>query len=215
MLLRINPDNPQERLLQQAVDVLRQGGIVIYPTDTVYGIGCDIANKKAVEKVARLKGQDPGKANFACICPDLSILSDYAAQVTTPEYKLLRHALPGPYTFILRASKNVPRHFQSSKKTVGLRIPDHKIPVSLSSMLGNPLLTTSLKDDDEVLEYTTDPELIHERYSNQGVDVVIDGGYGGNEPSTILDLSGGLENLTVIREGKGSLEALNLSLESE
>ncbi len=205
MLLKIHPENPQERQINQAVDILRNGGVIIYPTDTVYGIGCDITNKNAVQRVAKLKGVDPAKANFACICESVAIIGEYANQVDTPTYKLMKRLLPGPYTVILRASKKVPRHFQSKKKTVGIRVVDNNIPTELVKVLGNPILTTSLKHEDDVLEYRTDPELIHERFGKQ-VDAVIDGGYGGNEGSTIIDASNGFDEIEVVREGLGPVD---------
>jgi tRNA threonylcarbamoyl adenosine modification protein (Sua5/YciO/YrdC/YwlC family) len=215
MLLTIHPQHPPERLLRQVVECLQRGGVVIYPTDTVYGIGCDINNKSAIERVARIKGVDPAKENFACICHDVGIISTYAVQVSTPLYKLMKSALPGPYTFILKASKTIPRHFQSRKKTVGIRVPDHKVPTELVRLLGNPILTASLKDEDELRQYTTDPELIHERY-HKLVDIVIDSGPGGTVPSTIIDASEqdalGNEKLVVVREGKGELAHLNITL---
>lgn len=211
--LKFIPNTPPERLLNQVVDILKKGGVVIYPTDTVYGLGCDIHNKAAIERICRIKGVNPEKVNFACICHDVGIISEYAAQVSTPLYKLMRNALPGPYTFILKASKTIPRHFQSRKKTVGIRVPNHKIPTELVRLLGNPILTTSLKDEDELREYTTDPEIIFDRYE-KFVDCVIDGGVGGTEPSTIIDASEldarGNEIITVVREGKGDLAALNI-----
>lgn len=215
MLLRIHPQHPPERLLRQVVECLQRGGVVIYPTDTVYGIGCDIHNKQAIERVARIKGVDPAKENFACICHDVGIISSYAVQVSTPLYKLMRAALPGPYTFILKASKTIPRHFQSRKKTVGIRVPDHKVPTEIVRLLGNPILTTSLRDEDENSPYNTDPEAIHDKYEKL-VDMVIDSGPGDTVPSTIIDASTqdalGNELLTVVREGKGDLAQLNITL---
>lgn len=205
MLFKMHPDNPPQRLVDQAVEILKQGGVIIYPTDTVYGIGCDITNKNAVKRVAQLKGVNPEKANFACICEDVAIIGEYANQVDTPTYKLMKRLLPGPYTFILKASKKVPRHFQSKKKTVGIRVVDNNIPTTLVNALGNPILTTSLKHDDDIIEYRTDPELIHERYGKL-VDAVIDGGYGGNEGSTIIDASEGFDEIEVVREGLGPVD---------
>lgn len=212
-LLRIHKDNPQPRLLEEVVTALRNGAVVIYPTDTVYALGCDIHNKKAFEQICRIKGVNPEKTNFSCICEDVGIVSDYALQVSTPIYKLLKAALPGPYTFLLNASKNIPKHVQSNKKTIGIRVVNHQIPTQIVRQLGNPILTTSLKDEaDDMLEYLTDPELILERYQKL-VDIVIDGGYGGLVPSTILDVSGGEGDIKVVREGLGPLEPLNLSIE--
>ncbi len=210
MLLAIHPTDPQQRLIDRAVEVLADGGVIIYPTDTVYGLGCDILNRKAIERVARLKGVDPEKANFACICADLSIVAEYAVNVSTPVYKLMRQALPGPYTFILRASKNIPHYFQSRKRTVGIRVVDHPIPTRIVERLGHPILTTSLKDEQQYLEYPTDPEAIYERYHKLGVDLVIDGGPGGVEASTIIDCSEGEDAIRVVREGKGRLDTLGI-----
>lgn len=193
-------ENPIDyKALQHVVDVLRNGGLVIYPTDTVYGLGCDIQNKKALEKVARIKGIKLEKANLSFICSDLTNLSDHVSQIETRTFKILKRSLPGPYTFILPGSNSLPAAFKK-KKTVGIRIPDHPIALALVRELGNPIVSTSIKDDDEVIEYTTDPELIFEKWQSR-VDVVIDGGYGGNEASTIIDLTGNEPEL--IREGKG------------
>lgn len=207
MLLRINKDNPQERLIDQVVECLQNDGVIIYPTDTVYGLGCNIHSKKAIERVCRIKNANPEKVNFSCICEDLSIVSEYANGVSTPIYKLMKKTLPGPYTFILKASKKIPRHFQSTKKTVGIRVVDHLIPTMIVRKLGNPIVTTSLKHEDEILEYRTDPELIYERYE-KFVDIVIDGGYGGNVPSTIIDCSEE-DEIILIREGLGAIDILN------
>ncbi|HBI81298.1 MAG TPA: threonylcarbamoyl-AMP synthase [Bacteroidales bacterium] len=197
----MQPMNPNPRELDRAVAVLQRGGIVIYPTDTVYGIGCDITNVKAVERVIKLKGLKPKDAHFSFICEDLSNIADFA-KVSNPTFKLMKKNLPGPFTFILPGLHRVPDYFLSKRKTVGIRIPNHKIPLELVNRLGNPILTTSLKDSDEVVEYTTDPELIYENYANL-VDVVIDGGIGGNIPSTIVDCSG--DEPIVTREGLGEL----------
>jgi len=198
-LIKIYPDKPSEAALAKVVKVLRDGGLVIYPTDTVYGLGCDITNSKALEKIARIKGVKLEKANFSFVCSDLSNLSDYVKQIDTATFKLLRRALPGPYTFILPGNNNLPKEFKK-KNTVGIRVPDNNIARCLVEMLGNPIVSSSIHDDDEVLEYSTDPELIYEKWQNL-VDVVVDGGYGGNEPSTIIDLSG--FEPVVVREGKG------------
>lgn len=208
MLLKINPQTPPDRLLNQVVDVLRRDGVVIYPTDTVYGLGCDIRSKKGIETICRLKGIRPQDMNFACICERVGIVSDYAVQVSTPVYKLMRQLLPGPYTFILKASKNVPHFFQSPRKTIGIRVVDNEIPTGLVRLLGNPILTTSLKDDDEIVEYSTDPELIYEKYNRLGVDLVIDGGPGGLVPSTVLDCTDG--GVRLIRQGLGPVDLLEL-----
>ena len=203
-LLKVYNENPDPRVIQQAVDVLRKGGIIIYPTDTVYGLGCDITNTKALEKVARIKQVKLDKANFSFICNDLSNLSEYVRQIDTPVYKLLKRALPGPYTFILNGNNSLPKAFKK-KKTVGIRIPDNNIVRQVVKELGNPIVSTSIYDEDEVIEYTTDPELIFEKWQDK-VDLVLDGGYGGNVASTILDVSG--DEILVVREGKGSLEIL-------
>lgn len=203
-LIKIYNENPNEREIDKVVKVLQKGGLIIYPTDTVYGLGCDITNTKAMEKVAQLKGVKLDKANFSFICYDLSNLSDYVKQIDTPVYKILKKALPGPFTFILPSSTNLPKAFKN-KKTVGIRIPDNNIIREIVKKLGNPIVSTSIYDEDDLLEYTTDPELIYEKWENS-VDIVIDGGYGSNIPSTVIDLSEG--EITVLREGKGSVDAL-------
>lgn len=203
-LIKIYNENPNEREIDKIVKILQKGGLIIYPTDTVYGLGCDITNTKAMEKVAQLKGLKLDKANFSFICYDLSNLSDYVKQIDTPAYKILKKALPGPFTFILPSSTNLPKAFKN-KKTVGIRIPDNNIIRELVKKLGNPIVSTSIYDEDDLLEYTTDPELIFEKWGNK-VDVVIDGGYGSNIPSTVIDLSEG--EITILREGLGSVEAL-------
>ena len=203
-LIKIYNENPNEREIDKVVKVLQKGGIIIYPTDTVYGLGCDITNTKAMERVAQLKGLKLDKANFSFICYDLSNLSDYVKQIDTPAYKILKKALPGPYTFILPSSNNLPKAFKN-KKTVGIRIPDNNIIRELVKKLGNPIVSTSIYDEDDLLEYTTDPELIFKKWENK-VDIVIDGGYGSNVPSTVVDLSEG--EITILREGLGSVEAL-------
>ncbi|PWH82490.1 threonylcarbamoyl-AMP synthase [Algibacter marinivivus] len=200
--IKIYEENPNPKEINKVVDVLKKGGLIIYPTDTVYGLGCDITNIKALEKVAQIKGVKLEKSNFSFICQDLSNLSDYVKQIDTSVFKILKRALPGPYTFILPGSKSLPNPFKK-KKTVGIRIPDNSIALEIVKQLGNPIISTSIHDEDEVLEYTTDPELILEKWDNL-VDLVIDGGYGDNEASTVIDLSEG--NPVVVREGKGSLE---------
>jgi tRNA threonylcarbamoyl adenosine modification protein (Sua5/YciO/YrdC/YwlC family) len=202
--VKIYNENPNPREIQRVVDVLRKGGLVIYPTDTVYGLGCDITKTKALERIARIKGIKLEKANWSFICPDLSNLSDYVRQIDTPTFKILKRALPGPYTFILPGNNNLPKAFKN-KKTVGIRVPDNAIARALVEGLGNPIISTSIRDEDDVIEYTTDPELIFEKWHNL-VDMVIDGGYGGNVPSTIIDLSSGEPE--VVREGKGALDIL-------
>lgn len=200
--IKIYNENPNEREIAKVVQVLRNGGLVIYPTDTVYGLGCDITNAKALEKIAKIKGTKLEKANFSFICPDLSNLSDYVKQIDTSTFKILKRALPGPYTFILPGSNNLPSAFKK-KKTVGIRIPDNNIARIIVERLGNPIVSTSIHDDDDVIEYTTDPELIFEKWQNK-VDVVIDGGYGNNVASTVIDLSS--SEPIIVREGKGSLD---------
>ncbi|PID70369.1 MAG: threonylcarbamoyl-AMP synthase [Flavobacteriales bacterium] len=202
--IKIYNENPNPKAIDRVVKALQNGGLVIYPTDTVYGLGCDITNIKALEKVARIKGTKLEKSYFSFICNGLSHLSDYVKQIDTATFKILKRTLPGPYTFVLPGSNNLPSHFKK-KKTVGIRIPDNNIVKAIVSKLGNPIVSTSIKDDDEVIEYTTDPELIFEKWQKL-VDIVVDGGYGGNEPSTVIDLSNG--QIEVIREGKGSLELL-------
>jgi tRNA threonylcarbamoyl adenosine modification protein (Sua5/YciO/YrdC/YwlC family) len=200
--IRIYDENPNEKEIKKVVDVLKRGGLIIYPTDTVYALGCDINNAKALEQVARLKKVKLEQANFSFVCYDLSNLSDYVKQIDTTTFKILKRALPGPYTFILPGAKSLPSAFKK-KKTVGIRIPNNNIALEIVKQLGNPIISTSIYDEDEVLEYTTDPELIHEKWDHL-VDLVIDGGYGDNEPSTIIDLSD--DEPIIVREGKGSLE---------
>ena len=198
-LFRIHPENPDERKIREIVAILREGGIVIYPTDTVYGIGCDIFQPKAIEKIAKIKNIKPEKANFAIICQDMSHLAEYA-KISTPVFKVMKRALPGPFTFILPATSEVPRIFQNNRKTIGIRIPDHAIPRAIVKELGHPILTTSIVDEDDVLEYSTDPELIFEKFSTR-VDAVIDGGYGQNVASTIVLCEN--DEFEVIRIGLG------------
>lgn len=203
MLLPIHPQNPNPRNFRLLIDCLQQGGIVIYPTDTVYGMGCDIYNSRAVERICKIKGVKPEKANFSFICYDLSHISEFAKNIDTPVYKVMRKALPGPFTFILEANSNVPKLFKSSRKTVGIRIPNNKICLEMVNVLGNPVMSTSIHDEDDIIEYTTDPELIHEKYKDL-VDIVVDGGYGNNAPSTIVDCSNG--EFEIIRQGLGNLD---------
>ncbi len=200
--IKIYEENPNPQEIKKVVEVLRDGGLVIYPTDTVYGLGCDITKSRALEKIARLKDVKLNKANWSFICADLSNLSDYVRQIDTTTFKILKRALPGPYTFILPGNNNLPKDFKK-RKTVGIRVPDNAIAKALVEELGNPIVSTSIRDEDELLEYTTDPELIYEKWENL-VDIVIDGGYGGNLASTVIDLSG--YEPTVIREGKGNLD---------
>jgi len=200
MLIKIYNENPDPRQILKVVEVLQNGGIIIYPTDTVYGLGCDITHTHAVEKVARIKGVDIDKSNFSFICSDLSHLSDYTKPISNPVFKLIKKYLPGPFTFILNANNNVPKYFKGKKKTVGIRIPDNNIIHEIVKELGNPILSSSVHDDDEILEYTTDPELIEEKFGDR-IDLVIDGGFGGNIPSTIIDCT--TDYPEVIRQGKG------------
>jgi tRNA threonylcarbamoyl adenosine modification protein (Sua5/YciO/YrdC/YwlC family) len=202
--IKIYPENPNEKEIAKVVKVLKDGGLVIYPTDTVYGLGCDITNTRALERIAKIKGVKLEKANFSFICHDLSNISDYVRQIDTSTFKILKRALPGPYTFILPGNNNLPKEFKK-KKTVGIRVPDNSIILELVRQLGNPIVSTSIHDEDEVLEYSTDPELIFEKWQDL-VDVVINGGYGDNVASTIIDLSE--FEPVVVREGKGSIDFL-------
>lgn len=199
-LIKMYNEAPSERYIKRISEVLKKGGVIIYPTDTVYGIGCDITNHKAIQRVAQLKGVKAEKANFSFICYDLSHLADYAKPLNNNVFKLMKRNLPGPFTFILESNTNVPKILKAKRKTIGIRIPDNNIIRAIVNDLGNPILTTSLKNDDEILEYTTDPELIYEDYKNL-VDVVIDGGYGGNIASTVIDCT--IEEPAIIREGAG------------
>ncbi|MFN6946156.1 MAG: L-threonylcarbamoyladenylate synthase [Cytophagaceae bacterium] len=202
-LIAINPDNPQEKKLREVAEILARGGVVIYPTDTVYGIGCDITNARAIERICRIKNIDARKNRFSFICHDLSHISEYTHNLPDPVFKIMKKALPGPFTFILNANNNVPKALNPKKNTIGIRVPDNNIIRMLVKELGNPILTTSIKDDDDVLEYSTDPELIYEKYRDS-VDVVIDGGYGNNVPSTVVDCTG--DEIEIVREGLGDIE---------
>ncbi|WP_438962004.1 L-threonylcarbamoyladenylate synthase [Nonlabens sp.] len=201
-LIRIYEDNPSAKELQRVAHAMKDGALVIYPTDTVYGLGCDINHKGALEKVAKIRGVKLEKANFSFICESLSNLSEYVSQIDTATFKILKRNLPGPYTFILPGNNNLPTVFKK-KKTVGIRVPDNSIAIGLVQALGNPIISTSIKDDDEVIEYTTDPSLIAEKWAHK-VDYVIDGGYGDNVASTVIDLTG--DEPVLLREGKGSIE---------
>ncbi|WP_316739001.1 L-threonylcarbamoyladenylate synthase [Pedobacter aquatilis] len=203
MLIKIYPENPNERAIEQVVEVLKKGGLIIYPTDTIYGLGCDITNPKAIEKICRIRGIKPEKANFSFICHDLSHIADYIKPIDNTTFRVLKKALPGPFTFIFNANNNVPKLLSSNKKTVGIRVPDNNIARCIVKELGNPILSTSIKDDDELIEYSTDPELIYEKYQDL-VDLVIDGGYGDNEASTVIDCTTG--EFEIIREGKGDID---------
>lgn len=200
MFIRLYEENPNPKHIRQIVDVLKSGGIIIYPTDTVYGLGCDITKQKAVEKIAQLKGIKPSKANFSFICQDLSHLSSYALPLDNNIFKMLKRNLPGPFTFILKANNNIPKLFKNNKRTIGIRVPDNNIIKSIVAELGNPILTTSVYDEND--EHISDPEIINDIYSSK-VDIVIDGGYGGIEASTIVDCS--TAEISIIREGKGAL----------
>jgi tRNA threonylcarbamoyl adenosine modification protein (Sua5/YciO/YrdC/YwlC family) len=202
MLIKIYPENPNEKAIQQVVDVLKKGGLIIYPTDTVYGLGCDITNQKAIERIAHIRGIKPEKAHFSFICYDLSHISDYIKPIDNETFRVIKKALPGAFTFIFNASKKVPKMLSSNKKTVGIRVPDNNIARCIVKMLGNPIISTSIRDEDEIKEYSTDPELIYEKFKDL-VDIVIDGGYGDNEPSTVIDCTTG--EFDIIREGKGDL----------
>ena len=202
MLLKVHPDNPAPRHIKMIVDCLNSGGVIIYPTDTVYGFACDMKNIKAVERICQIKGIKPEKANLSFIFYDLSHLSDYTMQIDNNTFKLLKKSLPGPFTFILNANSKIPKLFKSKKKTIGIRIPDSNIAREIVKELDNPIVSTSVYDPDEIVEYTTDPELIYERYKKQ-VDMVIDGGFGHNVPSTIVDCT--LGEPVVIRQGMGEL----------
>ena len=202
--IKLFEENPNPRQVERVVDILRKGGLVIYPTDTVYGLGCDISNTKALERIARIKGIKLAKASWSFVCADLSNLSDYVRQIDSATFKILKRALPGPYTFILPCNNNLPKDFKK-RKTVGIRVPDNSIAQAIVEALGNPIVSTSIRDEDDILEYTTDPELIFEKWQSL-VDVVVDGGYGDNIASTIIDLSDGYPE--VVREGKGSTDIL-------
>ncbi|MCH7408211.1 threonylcarbamoyl-AMP synthase [Belliella sp. DSM 111904] len=204
-LIKLYPENPEIKKIDYIVNALRNGAVIIYPTDTVYGMGCDIHNQRAVERICQIKGIKPKKHNFSFICYDLSNISEYTRALNTPVFKMMKKALPGPFTFILEANTSVPKILNSNKKTVGIRVPDHNIPRLLVKELGQPILTTSIRDEDDVIEYSTDPELIFEKYENL-VDIVIDGGYGNNVGSTIVDCSG--EEIVVLREGLGEFDSI-------
>lgn len=204
MLIHIHPDNPQERNIKTVVDRLKNGGVIIYPTDTIYGLGCDIYNTQAIERICRIKNIDPKKAQFSFVCSDLSHISDYTRSIDTPIFRLLKAALPGPYTFILEASKQVPKMLKTKKDTVGIRVPDNKICQMLVKELGHPIMSVSLPMDDEI-EYYTDPELMEDKFGNV-VDIVIDSGIGEIEPSTVIDCTSGAPEL--IRDGAGEWEKL-------
>ena len=202
MLLKINPENPEGRKIQQVVETLEKGGIIIYPTDTVYGLGCDISNNEAVTRICRIRGLEPEKAMLSFICKDISQISQYTMPIDNVVFRLMKKNLPGAFTFVLPSNNQVPKMFRNRKRTIGVRVPDHNIPLSIVEALGRPILTTSLKSDDEVLEYFTDPENIYKDFKKI-VDIVIDGGICGNNPSTIVDCTGALPE--IIRKGAGEL----------
>ena len=199
--IKLYEENPEQRKIEQIVEVLRNGGVIIYPTDTVYGIGCDFFNAKAVQRVCQIKNIKPQSLSF--VCYDLSEISEYVRSLSTPTFKVMKKALPGPFTFILNSSSKVPKVLNAKRKTVGIRIPDNNIPRMIVKELGNPIITTSIHDEDEIIEYSTDPELIYEKYQNL-VDVLIDGGYGGNVPSTVVSCVN--DEFEVVREGLGDLD---------
>src|SRR5690606_31855884 len=190
MLLKIYEENPNPKAIRQVVDVLQKGGLIIYPTDTVYGLGCDIHNHRAIERICELRGLKPEKANLSFVCYDLTDIAQYTKPFDTATFRVLKKALPGPFTFIFPASGQVPKLLSSKKKTVGIRVPDNNIARKIVQQLGHPIVSASIHDEDEIVEYATDPELIHEKYGDQ-VDIVIDGGYGGNIASTVIDTTSG------------------------
>lgn len=202
MLVELHPDNPQVREIKRIAKIIRNGGLVIFPTDSVYALGCDIKNHRAYEQMCRIVGVKPNKAQFSLICKDLSNISEYSTPISTPVYKLMRSTLPGPFTYILRANNSVPKIFKANRKTIGIRVPDNNIALALVEELGNPIVSTSIHSEDEILDYITDPYEINEKFQHQ-VDVIIDGGFGDNHASTVIDVSTGEPE--VIREGKGEL----------
>jgi tRNA threonylcarbamoyl adenosine modification protein (Sua5/YciO/YrdC/YwlC family) len=202
MIIRIHPENPTPRLMETAATTLQEGGLVIYPTDSVYAIGCSMLKPKAIDRLARLRGVKPEKARFSFIFSDLTDLSLYTKPITNPVFKLIRRVTPGPYTFVLEANNKIPKLVQSNRRTIGIRIPDNNIARELVRLLGHPMMSTSVHDDDDIIEYTTDPELIYEKYQND-VDLVIHGGYGDNHPTTVVDCTG--DEIEVLRQGKGVL----------
>ena len=203
MLLKVNPDNPEGRKIRTAVEILERGGVIIYPTDTVYALGCDINDNKAVDKICKLRGLDPNKAHLSLICRDISQVSDYSQQIDNQVFRLMKKHLPGPFTFVLNSNNQVPKMFKNRKRTIGIRIPDNNICMAIIEALGHPILTASLKSDDEIMEYFTDPIDIYEDYKKL-VDLVIDGGIGGNVPSTVVDYTGA--EPVILREGTGVME---------
>jgi tRNA threonylcarbamoyl adenosine modification protein (Sua5/YciO/YrdC/YwlC family) len=203
-LLKIHPVNPEQRKIRHVVDILSNGGIIVYPTDTIYGLGCNLMNKKAIEKLCHLLNIKPQKLDLSFICHDLSQISEYVRRIDTPVFKVLKKALPGPFTFIMESSTRVPKILDANKKTVGIRIPDHRVPLQIVETLGNPIITASIKSDDLIREYTTDPEEMYEDFKHK-VDLVIDSGAGGNVPSTVVDCTG--DTFEIVRQGLGDLSA--------
>ncbi|OQX99788.1 MAG: threonylcarbamoyl-AMP synthase [Bacteroidetes bacterium 4572_128] len=202
MYIKIYPDNPNQKAIKKVIDVLKRGGIIIYPTDSVYGFGCDIYASRAVEKIARIKNIKKKDIDFSLVCSDLSHLSDFTQHVGNRTFKMMKKNLPGAFTFILNANNKVPKLFKRKKKTVGIRVPDNNIAREIVNFLGNPIMSTSVRSDDKIIDYMTDPELIHERYKDI-VDLVIDGGYGNNDASTIVNCV--YEEFEIIRQGKSNL----------
>jgi len=200
--MKVHPDNPESRKIIHVVEILKQGGVIVYPTDTIYGVGCDLMNRKAVERLCRILDIKPQKLDLSFICNDLSHISEYARRIDTPVFKILKKLLPGPYTFILESSSRVPKILDVNKKTVGIRIPDHNIPRAIVKHLGNPLITSSIKNDDVIKAYTTNPEEIYEDFKEK-VDLVIDGGAGGNVPSSVIDCTG--DQMIILRKGLGDV----------
>lgn len=204
-LLKIHPESPEMRKISRVIEVLRNGGIIIYPTDTVYGIGCDLMNKKAIQRLLQIKGIKAKHLNLSFICNDLSQIASFTRPISNPVFKIMRKCLPGPFTFLLESNHKVPKILDQSKKTVGVRVPDNKIPLAIVNELGNPLISASIKDDDEIVEYISDPAIIYQNYGNL-VDVIVDGGFSNIIPSTVVDCSKG--DIEVIREGAGDLDLL-------
>jgi tRNA threonylcarbamoyl adenosine modification protein (Sua5/YciO/YrdC/YwlC family) len=205
IFFRLYEENPEQNKIDKIVSILQNDGVIIYPTDTVYGIGCSIASRTAIDKVARFKGMKPGKERFSLLFDSLSQISEYAKNIHTPVFKIMKKAFPGPFTFILHSSNKLPKLLNSAKKTVGVRVPHHNIPRTIVRQLGLPIITTSIRDDDEIIEYSTDPELIYEKFGDT-VDAIIDGGFGGNVPSTVIDFTG--EEVQILREGLGDVDLI-------
>jgi len=203
--LKIHPVYPENKKLNKVTEVLQEGGLVIYPTDTIYAIGCDLLNPQAIERLCRIKGVDPQKNQFSFLCQDISQVSEYSKNLTTPVFKMMNKALPGPYTFILPSNNYVPKKFDTKRKTIGFRVTDHAIPQQLVSRLGHPMLTTSVHDEDEIVAYATDPEMIYERFADQ-VDIIVDGGMGNNVASTVVDCT--QDEPQIVRQGLGDITML-------